>query len=506
MKNGLQKAGLIIGPLLFFLILFFDFQPGKPEITRMAAVALLMAVFWVTDAIPMSATALIPMAFYPLLGIMKGKALAPTYFNSTIFLFLGGFMIAIAMENWNLHKRIALIIIRIIGGGPARIILGFMCASAFLSMWISNTATAIMMLPIGMAIVSQMEGEFGEGKTRQFAVGLMLGIAYACSTGGIATLVGTPPNLAFKQIFVQTFPGAAPVSFGQWIIMAFPLSVVMILLIWFLLTRVFFRFPRDLSVKREIVDSEYRELGPMAYEEIVVLAVFSLTALLWIFRKNLNFGFVQISGWSNLLAYPKLVDDGTVAMTMALILFFIPVKSRESERACILGINTVQRLPWNIVLLFGGGFALARGFKVTGLSAYIGGQLEVLAGVHPLALIAVICFTLTFLTELTSNTATTQMILPILAAVGVATKTNPLLFMIPATLSASCAFMLPIATPPNAIVFGSGKIKIMEMARVGIVLNLIGIPIVTLSVYFIGTFVFDINPGVFPDWAVITPK
>jgi sodium-dependent dicarboxylate transporter 2/3/5 len=331
-----------------------------------------------------------------------------------------------------------------------------------------------------------------------FTVSLMLGIAYACSTGGIATLVGTPPNLALQRIYELTFPEAVPIAFGQWFVMALPLALIMGGIVWLLLTRVFFSFPSDLRVDRAVVEKEYRELGPISYEEKVVGTVFAMTALLWIFRSPLNLGFVQIPGWSLLLPYPDLIDDGTVAIFMALTLFIIPSRDTNSRRPAILGINTVQRLPWSIVLLFGGGFALAEGFQVTGLADYLGGKMYVLQGIHPMLLIAIICASLTFMTELTSNTATTQMILPILASVAVAMQIHPLLLMVPATISTSCAFMLPIATPPNAIVFGSGRIQIYEMARVGIFINLIGVPVITFFFYFIGRLVFDIDLGAIP--------
>ncbi len=497
-----QKAGLILGPVLFFIIiLFFDFEPEKPIVTRMAAVAILMAVWWITDAIPLFATALLPMLLYPLLGILKGKAVAPVYINSTIFLFMGGFMIALTMEKWQLHRRIALFIIRLIGGGPSRIILGFMAASAFLSMWISNTATAIMMVPIGLAIVLQMETKFGEEKTHKFTISLMLGIAYACSVGGVATLVGTPPNLSFARIFEITFPTAEPIAFGTWFIMGLPLCMVMLLVIWLILTKIFFRVPSHITVDRSIVDKEYNQLGKMNFEEKAVLIVFLLTAFLWVFRKTLHLGFVSIPGWSQLIPYPKMIDDGTVALTMAMVLFLIPTRSKDAKTATIMGPDVIKNIPWNIVILFGGGFAMAKGFQVTGLSTLIGNQFSELAGMSPLLMINIICFGLTFLTELTSNTATTEMILPILASVAFAMKANPLLLMIPATLSASCAFMMPVATPPNAIVFGSGRIKIAEMAKVGFFINIIGVLVITAIFYIIGTMVFTINPGVFPEWA-----
>jgi sodium-dependent dicarboxylate transporter 2/3/5 len=497
-----QKTGLYLGTGLFLVvILFFDLEPGKPIVTRMAAVAVLMAVWWITDTIPLFATALLPMILYPLLGILSTKATAPIYINSTIFLFLGGFIIALTMEHWNLHKRIALFIIRIIGGGPSRIVLGFMVAAAFLSMWISNTATAIMMLPIGMAIISKMEAEFGVEETHKLTLGLMLGIAYACSVGGMATLVGTPPNLAFARIFSITFPAAKPIAFGTWFIMALPLSGVLVAVIWGILTKILYRVPAHVTIDKSIVDKEYKDLGPMSFEERAVLLIFSLTAVLWVFRKDLILGFVSIPGWSNLIPYPKLIDDGTVALVMAMLVFFIPTRSAGADSPTLMaGEKIIDNLPWGIVILFGGGFALAKGFQSTGLSTLIGQNFAGIGQLHPIVMVLIICTVMTFLTEVTSNTATTQMILPILASVAVDIKIDPLLLMIPATLAASCAFMMPIATPPNAIVFGSGRIKIAEMAKTGLIINLIGVILITL-LYFVGPAIFDIDINVFPEWA-----
>jgi len=504
-RDRMQIAGLFLGPLLFLTtILFLDLAADNPQTTRMAAVAVLMAVWWITDAIPLYATALLPMVLYPLLGILDGRTTAPIYINSTIFLFLGGFLIALAMEKWGLHKRIALFIIRRVGGGPSRIILGFMIAAAFLSMWISNTATAIMMVPIGMAIVLQMESRFERRETHHFTLGLMLGIAYGCSIGGMATLVGTPPNLAFARIFEISFPQAEPIAFGSWFVMALPISMVMLVVVWLVLTRIFFRVPGHLTLDRAIVDQEYEELGPPSYEERIVLAVFSLTALLWVFRSPLHLGSVTIPGWSQLVAHPEMIDDGTVALFMALLLFLIPTRSDDADCPTIMDAGGIMRLPWGIVLLFGGGFALAKGFQVSGLSDQIGSSFGALAGVHPLGMVGLVCLTLTFLTEVTSNTATTQMILPVLASLSVDMQVNPLLLMIPATLSASCAFMMPVATPPNAIVFGSGRIRIHEMARVGIVINLVGVVLIATLFYVLGPAVLGIDLGSVPDWAVQT--
>jgi sodium-dependent dicarboxylate transporter 2/3/5 len=464
-------------------------------------VAALMAAWWIFDAIPLFATALLPLALYPLLGIASAKETAPIYLNSTIFLFMGGFMIALTMEKWNLHKRIAVVIIRAIGGGPSRLILGFMVSTAFLSMWMSNTATAIMMLPIALAIISQMETTFSEEETHKFSVGLLLAIAYAASVGGMATLVGTPPNLALVQIFEIAFPQAEPLAFGSWFFMAIPLTVVMLVIIWLILTKVLYRVPAHVTIDKSIVDEAHKKLGKMSYEEGVMLVIFSLTALLWIFRNDLILGFMTIPGWSHLIPNGKLLDDGTIGITMGLILFLIPARSAKAKSATIMGPDVIKVIPWGIILLFGGGFALASGFQRTGLSAFIGQSFAGVGELPPIIMVFILCTGMTFLTEVTSNTATTQMLLPILASVAVDIQLNPLLLMIPATLSASCAFMMPVATPPNAIVFGSGRMSIGEMAKTGLVINIIGAVLLTLYLYcFLPTFL-GADPGVFPEWA-----
>ena len=496
-----RAIGLWLGLSAFVLLLVFPVDPGNVPASRLAAVALLMAIWWVTDAIPLFATALLPLVLYPLLGIMSGHDTAPIYFNSTIVLFLGGFMIALTMEKWNLHRRIALNIIHAVGGGPARIVLGFMIAAAFLSMWISNTATAVMMVPIGLAIILQIEGEFGRDEARHLSVGLMLGIAYGATVGGLTTLVGTPPNLSFVRIFQILFPEAPPIAFGHWIVMAFPVGMIMLVAAWLMITKVFHRVPESVNVDQEVVKVERGHLGRIAFEERAVMGVFVTTALLWVFRVDLELGFLTIPGWSRILPDPGMIDDGTIAITLASILFFIPARNRESGATRVMGPDVIPRLPWNIVLLFGGGFALAAGFQDTGLAQLIGNQFEVLGNLPVFLLILVVCVALTFLTEFTSNTATTEMILPILASVAVVTGTHPLVLMIPATLSASCAFMMPVATPPNAIVFGSDRITVGEMARTGILLNLIGVLVIATIVFTVGLTVFDIDPSVVPDWA-----
>ncbi len=500
-KLGARTLGMWLGVAGFLLLLIFPVDPDNLRASRLAAVAVLMATWWVSDAIPLFATALLPLVLYPLLGIMAGSDTAPVYFNSTIVLFIGGFLIALTMEKWNLHRRIALNIIHAVGGGPARLVLGFMVASAFLSMWISNTATAVMMVPIGLAIVIQMEDEADGVDTHHLSVGLMLGIAYGCTVGGLTTLVGTPPNLSFVRIFEILFPAAPSIAFGQWLVMALPVGVVMLCVAWLLITHVFYRAPDGLDIDQDLVAAERASLGPVSYEERWVILVFGATALLWVFRVDLNLGFLIIPGWSRLIPSASLIDDGTVAITMAALLFLIPARNRSGGATRIMGPDVIPRLPWNIVLLFGGGFALAAGFQDTGLAQLIGSRFEGLGVLHPFVMIVFVCMALTFLTEFTSNTATTEMILPILASVAVHTGTHPLLLMVPATLAASCAFMMPVATPPNAIVFGSDRITVGEMARAGLLLNLIGVLVIASVVYTVGLAVLDVDLSSLPDWA-----
>lgn len=496
-----RLVALIAGPLLAVLLIAFgDLQPGKPEVTRMAAVALWMAIWWITEAVPLAVTSLLPLALFPTLHLLSGKETAPQYCNSTIFLFIGGFIIALAMQRWNLHKRIALHIVQAIGVSPTMLLLGFMVATAFLSMWISNTATTMMMLPIALAVIFKVEETAGEQHSLGLATALLIAIAYAASIGGIATPVGTPPNLLFQRTFTITFPDAPPITFAQWMVFALPLAIVMLAIAWVYLYLVFARRTKLKGVDRSVFRQELRELGRMSAEEWQVLAVFVATALLWITSSDMVVGNFHFTGWVSRMHWKDFVDDGTVAITMATVLFLLP--SWRGEGGRLLRWEDTLRLPWGIVLLFGGGFALAQGFKVSGLSDWCGHHLEGLAGMPPILVVAIVCAMMTFLTELTSNTASTGMVLPILAATAVAINVNPLLLMIPATLSASYAFMLPVGTPPNAIVFGAGRLSIAQMAKTGLVMNLIGIVITTLLVLTIGRAVLGIDLSAMPAWAV----
>jgi len=482
------------------ILLFYNPQPDNPQVGRMAAIAALMAILWITEAVPLAATALIPVVAFPLAGILDGGEVAKDYVNSIIFLFIGGFLIALSMERWNLHRRIALNIIFAIGKRADLLILGFMVACGFLSMWISNTATAVMMLPVGMAVISKMEEEFGKNKAHPMSLALMLGIAYGCTIGGVSTLVGTPPNLAFIRIMQETFPEAPPITFGNWIIMGVPYSFVLLIATWFLLTHVLCRFDKSLTLDRSILRTELYKLGRMRFEEKVILVVFACTVFLWIFRRDLNLGAFTLPGWSNLWSGFENVDDGTIAVAMALVLFFIPAYQTEKADR-ILEMDVFRRLPWGIILLFGGGFALASGFSSSGLSQQIGESFRSLGNIPVPVLLLIICLCVTFLTELTSNVATITMLLPILAAWAASLHIHPMLFAIPATISASMAFMMPVATPPNAVVFGSQRIRIIEMARTGLVLNLFAVILTLLTVYIFFPLVTGAAFGEFPAWA-----
>ena len=494
-----QFIGLVIAPILFIgIVSFVDLEPGKPEITFTLAIALLMAIWWITEIIPLAVTALLPVVLFPLFGVMDGREVSAAYFNHVIFLFIGGFVVALAMQKWNLHKRIALKILTYTGNSPARILLGFMFASAVLSMWISNTATAMMMVPILLSIIARLKDFLAPDQLKKYAIGLLLGVAYGSSIGGIATLVGTPPNLSFARIFQIMFPVAPEISFSAWFIFAAPISLIFFLFTWLYL---YFMFRPKLSQgKLHSVEfnSHYKALGKASYEEIVVFIIFIALALLWLSRSGVKIGDFTIPGWSDLFNAPKFINDGTVAIGMAVLLYLIPSKSTTGP---LMDWKTTANLPWNIVLLFGGGFALAGAFKESGLSMWFGDQLSGIGALHPFIIILLICLSVTVLTELTSNTATIEMLLPVLAGLAVSIEVNPLILMLPATLSASMAFMLPVATPPNAIVFGSNKLKVMDMARAGLLLNIIGAILISLVTYYWGTWVFDFDVNVLPPWA-----
>jgi len=491
---------IIIGLVVFFGIIFFiDLQPGNPNVTYTAAIAFLMAFWWISEAIPIGVTSFIPIILFPVLGILDGKEISNAYINYVIFLFIGGFLMALAMEKWDLHKRIALKVLSIVGGSPFMILFGFMLSAAFLSMWMSNTATTMMMLPIAFSVAKALEKIHGKSKIQHFVVGLLLAIAYACSIGGIATLVGSPPNLSFVRIFEIIYPTSPPISFGQWIAFAIPISVIMFIFTFFF---IFFLYrPKEKIEKldKAFFKNKYKALGKVTTEQKRVFVLFIILAFLWVFRTNINLGFITIPGWSSIFNHPAYLNDGTVAMFIAILLFILP-SSKKNE--ALLTWQITGKLPWHIVFLFGGGFALAKGFIDSGLSNYLGSLLVSAGSLSSSALVTTLTAMMTLITEFTSNTATTEMVLPIIGGLASEIKVNPLLIMIPVTLAASMAFMIPIATPPNAIVFGTGRLTMLQMMKTGFFINIIAIIVISFFTLTWGTIIFDIDINVYPDWAV----
>jgi len=522
----------------------------RPEGQRLIAVTILMAGLWVTQPIPLAATSLLPLALFPLFGIQTAADVSQAYINDKVFLYLGGFIIAVGIERWNLHRRIALRVVSVVGVSPRRLVLGFLLATGGLSMWISNTAATLLMLPIGLALLKTLDDEQLRNKqesatteliSTRLAVPLLLAIAYSASIGGMTTIIGTPTNNQAVAIYeehfcakpdksvenentptsdlsvivgetklseadgatvstepVHTYPR---ISVAQWMIACIPLGAIYMAMTWFVLTR---RLPRrtshDESLK-QVLKQRLKELGRPSTAEIRMLIVFASTALLWVFRKPLILGSTKVlPGWSDFSGQwfgmlglsesagspGSFVNDSTISMMMAILLFCIPSGTRNSEGRSVALMNwsTAAKLPWDIVLLFGGGFALAGAFVSPDLSGWLGETLQEPLKTMPVWLvIAVVCLLMTFLTEFTSNVATISTLLPTLCALTVALDIDPRLMVVPSTLATSCAFMLPIATPPNAIVFGSGRIRVSEMVRYGLILNLVGVPILTAGTW-----------------------
>lgn len=482
-----RLLSLLLGPILFVLtLLFFRAEGLSHQGVAVLASTLWIAVWWISEAVPIAITSLLPIILFPLTGALELSETTASFGHKYIFLYIGGFMLAIAIERWNLHKRIALGVIQVIGTNVNSIILGFMVATAFLSMWISNTATSVMMMPIGMAIVAQLKDspETLENETLIFGKALMLAIAYSASIGGMSTLIGTPPNLVFAGIIQELY--GIEVSFGKWLVVGLPISCLLLVASWFYLTRFAFpfrqkAFPGGQAEVRRQLDA----LGPIGLEEILVLLVFVLTGLAWISRKYILARFIPG------------IDDTIIAVAAGLLLFVLPTSEEEGRRALLTWKEAVK-LPWGILLLFGGGLALAEGFKVSGLASWIGGQMGLLEGVSLLVLLLILVAAVNFLTEITSNLATTAMLLPILAPLALGIEVHPYMLLVGATLAASCAFMLPVATPPNAVVFGSGYLKIREMVKAGIWMNLISIGLIALFIYFFLPMIWDFDPLHFP--------
>lgn len=478
-----QLSGWIIGPGALLATLLLPAPNGlSPEGWHTAGAAMLMAVFWICESVPIPVTALLPLVLFPALRLGDIRETAAPFANPIIYLFLGGFLIALAMQRWNLHRRVAINLIGVMGTRPSRIIAGFLLASALISMWVSNTATALMMLPIALSVVQLLPAT---GRTHhQFSSALLLAVAYGATSGGMATLIGTPPN-ALLAAYVSNVYGFN-LGFGQWMLIGIPVMIVALIAVYLVLTRVAFKLEsRDIPGMAGLISEEKSRLGGFTRGERSVLVVFVLTALGWIFQPLLA-------------RVIPLLTDTTIAMTGGLLLFIIPTNFRRGE--FVMNWAATKALPWEVLLLFGGGLSLAGNIEKHGLSHYLGSLCSGLNGIPMLATLCIVCFGILMLTELTSNTATAATFLPITAAIALSLGQNPLLFLIPTALAANCSFMLPVGTPPNAIVFGSGRITLPQMARAGMLLNLTLVPIIVVLVLLLGRWIFGIETGVLPAW------
>jgi sodium-dependent dicarboxylate transporter 2/3/5 len=490
-----QRVGLILGPLLFLLIFSIPNLGGmQAAAQKMAAITALMATWWMCESIPIPITSLLPIVLYPALGLMSATEATAPFANQIIFLYMGGFIIALSMQRWHLHKRIAMHVIKLVGFSPARLVFGFMLATAILSAFVSNTATALMMMPIGLAVIMHVVDEAKKTQITDvidlahthsaFGVNLMLGIAYAASIGGIATIIGTPPNMVLVGYVKNTY--GYEITFAQWLAVGVPLVVVFLPLCWLWLTRVANPIKlKKLPGGKALIDDELKQIGKMNIGEKWTALIFFLTALGWIFRKPLSEFFPD----------PSLISDSSIAIAGAILLFVIPVNLKRNE--FVMNWEWAVKLPWGILILFGGGLALAQGFQQTGFANWIGEQIMFLQHA-PVLLVLISALTLIiFLTELTSNVATTAMVMPIFSAAAIAMGQDPLLLLVPVTMVASCAFMLPVATPPNAIVFGSGYVTMPQMLKSGFGLNILGIFVMTVLTYAVIMPAFDLSLDIF---------
>lgn len=451
-----------------------------------AATAVLMGVWWMTEAIPLAATALVPLVVFPLSQVVSFRDIAAPYAEPTIFLFMGGFILALGMQRWNLHRRLALTVVLMVGTKPKQLIAGFMIATGFLSMWVSNTATAVVMLPIGMSVLQLTAETVGGMKNqKKFATAMMLAIAYSASIGSLGTIIGTPPNALLVAYMASNHD--VFIGFGQWMLVGVPIAVIFMAVAWFVLVTVFKPEIDSIPGGREMIKGEVDKMGKMTKPEIGVGVIFSLAALSWVFVP-------LIIDWTGV---EITVADAAIGMAAALLLFIIPVDTKKGTR--LMDWESANKLPWDVLLLFGGGLSLSFMFSSSGLSLWIGELARGLEVLPIILLVAAVATIVLFLTEFTSNTATAATFLPILAGVAVGigltaggNEQNILLLTIPVALSATCAFMLPVATPPNAIAFGSGYVRIGEMIKGGVWLNLIGLVLVTLATYFLAIPVFNI--------------
>jgi sodium-dependent dicarboxylate transporter 2/3/5 len=481
-----EKIGLVAGPLLFIVLQSITIDGLSPEGQAILSSTTWIAIWWITEALPMSATALLPIILFPLTGGLDIETTTTTYYSPLIMLFMGGFVIAIAIERWNLHQRIALSIIKFIGTNGNRIVLGFMVATAFLSMWISNTATTLMMLPIGLAIakkISELSDQNTPEATTRFNKSLMIAIAYAATIGGMATLIGSPTNAIFSAVSMQLYQ--QEMTFFDWFSFGLPLAIILLFIGWMYLTRVAFSVKmEDSTAAREEIDKNLKSFGSMNYEEKAVAIVFGVTASAWILRS-----FVL----EDLLPG---IDDTIIAITGAVSLFLIPSRKRKGE--FLMTWEAAAQLPWGILILFGGGLAIAVGFRESGLAEWAGEALSSLEQFHFAIILFSVILMVNFFTEITSNVATAAVMMPILAALSQSIGVHPFGLMMGASIASSCAFMLPVATPPNAIVYSSNYLSIEDMVRAGFWMNIMSSCLLFLFIYFLLPLILGIDLMTFP--------
>lgn len=477
---------LICGPL-FFIVSQLNPSPDsdQAQLMPMAGFTAWMALWWLTEVVPLAVTSLLPFLILPTTGILDIRDTSAQYMDPILFLFIGGFLIAFAIERWGLHRRLALHILSATGGTVSSILLGVMVTSFLLSMWISNTATVMMLLSAVMAVIQHLKHPLGrEDVHRKVSSSIMIGLAYSATIGGMATLVGTPTNMIFLKSYNEHFSASHPVTFMSWMALALPLSIVLLLVTWVFIRQIILGKSASLPFEKAMFRDELRLLGRLNPDEKSVLLLFLLTALLWFTRAGLDIGNFHFKGWASLLPYPSQIQDSTVAIMAAVLLFLIP--SRTEKGRALLTWNEASRIPYEIILLFGSGFALARGFETSGLSHYISGQLIFLRDVPLPAIILGICLTVTIISEFASNVASIQLVMPILISLQGVLDLDPRLLLLPAALAASNGFMLPIATAPNTIVFSSGHIRTTEMAVTGFFTNLAAILLITAACLLLG--------------------
>uniref|UniRef100_Q07S52 Anion transporter n=1 Tax=Rhodopseudomonas palustris (strain BisA53) TaxID=316055 RepID=Q07S52_RHOP5 len=471
-----QMRGTIMGVVVLAATLLLPPPEGmSPQAWLVAGVAVLMAIWWITEALPIAATALVPLLLFPLFGIATMRETAAPYADPIIFLFLGGFIVATAMQRWSLHRRIGLRVIGLVGTAPNRLSAGFLLSTAFLSMWISNSATAIMMLPVAISVLAlfSRDDTANEETHRNLGIVLMLAVAYGANIGGLATLIGTPPNALLAGYMAREHH--VTIGFAQWMVLGLPVAVILLLGAWWILIRV---YPVDRGITAnaaDVVRAELAKLGAMTPAEIRVACVFGLTALAWMTRP-LYAGFVPA------------IDDSVIAIVAALALFLLPSGSREGGR--LLVWDDLAALPWGVLILFGGGLTLAAGISASGLAAWLGAAVGAFATWPVILIVTAATIAMLFLTELSSNTASAATFLPIGGAIAMGIGIDPLALTVPLALASSCAFMLPVATPPNAIVFASGRVSIGQMARIGLLVNLLATAIILAVAYPLAGWLF----------------